>query len=42
LNAATALFVAGRVRSMDEGWNLAAGLIDGGQAINKLQALTGG
>jgi anthranilate phosphoribosyltransferase len=41
INAAAALFVAGRVRSMDEGWNLAAGLIDSGQAINKLRELTG-
>jgi anthranilate phosphoribosyltransferase len=42
INAAAAWFVTGRVRTMADGWDLAAGLIDGGQAINKLQALTGG
>ena len=39
LNAAAALSVAGRVRSMSEGWDLAAGLIDGGQAHAKLNEL---
>jgi anthranilate phosphoribosyltransferase len=41
INAAAALFVSGRARSMDEGWNLAAGLIDNGQAMNKLRELAG-
>jgi anthranilate phosphoribosyltransferase len=39
LNSAAALFVAGRVRSMIEGWELAANLIDGGQAQAKLEEL---
>lgn len=39
LNAAAALFVANRVRSLGEGWDLAAGLIDGGQAGRKLKQL---
>jgi anthranilate phosphoribosyltransferase len=41
LNAAAALFVAGRARSMTEGWELAGQLIDGGAAAKKLQALAG-
>lgn len=41
LNAAAALFVANRARSLDAGWELAAGLIDGGQAGNKLKELAG-
>jgi anthranilate phosphoribosyltransferase len=40
LNAAAALFVADRTRSLGEGWRLAAELIDGGQALNKLKDLT--
>ncbi len=39
LNAAAALFVAGRVRSLLEGWEVAGGLIDGGQALAKLREL---
>jgi anthranilate phosphoribosyltransferase len=39
LNAAAALFVASRTRSLSEGWDLAAELIDGGQAWNKLKQL---
>jgi len=39
LNAAAALFVADRSRSLMEGWDLAAGLIDGGQALKKLNQL---
>jgi anthranilate phosphoribosyltransferase len=39
LNAAAGLFVAGRVRTLGEGWELAAGLIDGGQSWNKLKEL---
>jgi anthranilate phosphoribosyltransferase len=39
LNAAAALFVADRARTLAEGWELAAGLIDGGQALKKLQEL---
>jgi anthranilate phosphoribosyltransferase len=40
LNAGAALFVAGRVRSIGEGWELAAELIDGSKAIAKLRALS--
>lgn len=40
LNAAAGLFVAGRVRTLGEGWDLAAGLIDGGQSWKKLNELT--
>jgi anthranilate phosphoribosyltransferase len=36
LNAAAALFVAGRVRSLVEGWELGAELLDSGTARNKL------
>jgi anthranilate phosphoribosyltransferase len=39
LNAAAALFVASRTKSLAEGWDLAAGLIDSGQAVAKLQQL---
>jgi anthranilate phosphoribosyltransferase len=39
LNAAAAFFVAGRARSIQEGWDLAAGVIDAGQALNKLKEL---
>ena len=39
LNAAAALFVANRVKSFAEGWELAAELIDGGRAAKKLAAL---
>lgn len=40
LNAGAALFVAGRARSMGEGWELAAAVLDDGRAAAKLQALT--
>jgi anthranilate phosphoribosyltransferase len=40
LNAAAALFVAGRTRTMAEGWELAADVIDGGLALKKLAELT--
>ena len=39
LNAAAALFVAGRARSVAEGWDVAAGVIDNGDARRKLEAL---
>jgi anthranilate phosphoribosyltransferase len=39
LNAAAALFVAEKCRSLSEGWELAAELIDSGKAWAKLQAL---
>ncbi|HXG48325.1 MAG TPA: anthranilate phosphoribosyltransferase [Methylomirabilota bacterium] len=39
LNAAAALFVAGRCRSIAEGWALAEELIDSGQARRKLEEL---
>jgi anthranilate phosphoribosyltransferase len=39
LNAAAALLVAGQVRSMSEGWEMAAGVIDDGRATAKLEAL---
>ncbi len=39
LNAGAALFVAGRARSISEGWDLAAEMIDGGKAIAKLDEL---
>lgn len=41
LNAAAALFVAGHVRSLLEGWERAAAVIDSGQAFAKLQELAG-
>jgi anthranilate phosphoribosyltransferase len=39
LNAAAALFVAGHSRSLTEGWDAAARLIDGGAAAAKLKQL---
>lgn len=39
LNAAAALFVAGRARSLMAGWELAASIIDRGQAARKLEEL---
>ncbi len=39
LNAAAALFVAGRARTMAEGWDLAAEVIDSGRAGKKLAEL---
>ena len=41
LNASAALFVAGRATSLQAGWDLAAGTIDGGQAGEKLRELSG-
>ena len=41
LNAGAALFVAGKVKSITEGWELAANLIDGGRATVQLKALSG-
>ncbi len=40
LNAAAALFVAHRAPSITEGWDLAATVIDSGQALHKLEDLT--
>ncbi|MEO8428554.1 MAG: anthranilate phosphoribosyltransferase [Verrucomicrobiota bacterium] len=40
LNAGAALFVAGMVKSVSEGWNLAAELIDSGKALAKLESLS--
>jgi anthranilate phosphoribosyltransferase len=40
LNTGAALFVAGRVQSIGEGWELAAELIDGSKAAAKLRALS--
>jgi anthranilate phosphoribosyltransferase len=39
LNAAAGLFVANRARTLNEGWTLAAELIDNGQAAKKLAEL---
>jgi anthranilate phosphoribosyltransferase len=39
LNSAAALFVAEKCRSLTDGWELAAELIDSGKAWAKLQAL---
>ena len=39
LNAAAALFVAGKTKSLAEGWMLAAEIIDGGRANAKLKEL---
>ena len=39
LNASAALFVAGKVKSLSEGWDLAAETIDGGQTAAKLAEL---
>jgi anthranilate phosphoribosyltransferase len=41
LNAAAALFVAEKCRSIAEGWDVAGELIDSGRAWAKLQALAG-
>ena len=41
LNAAAALFVAGRTRTMAEGWDLAAETVDSGKARAKLAELQG-
>jgi anthranilate phosphoribosyltransferase len=41
LNAAAALFVAGKAGSLREGWELAAQLLDSGGAAKKLKALSG-
>jgi anthranilate phosphoribosyltransferase len=41
LNAAAALFVAGKCRSMTEGWEMAAETIDSGKAAAKLKRLGG-
>jgi len=41
LNAGAALFVAGRARSISDGWQLAAQVIDGGSAETKLRELAG-
>jgi anthranilate phosphoribosyltransferase len=41
LNAAAALFVGDRTGSLMAGWDLAAQVIDSGQALRKLQELTG-
>jgi anthranilate phosphoribosyltransferase len=41
LNAGAALFVAGKAKSLTDGWELAARLIDGGDAAKKLKALAG-
>lgn len=42
LNAAAALFVAGRVRNLAEGWETAAAVIDSGDAARKLRELSTG
>ena len=39
LNASAALFVAGKVKSLTEGWELAGETIDSGAAVKKLTAL---
>jgi len=39
LNAAAGLFVANHTRTLSEGWDLAAKLIDGGEAFKKLDEL---
>jgi len=39
LNAAAALLVAGRVKSLDQGWSMAAEIIDDGRAARKLREL---
>ena len=39
LNAAAALFVAGRANSITAGWELAGELMDSGRAFAKLQSL---
>jgi anthranilate phosphoribosyltransferase len=40
LNSAAALFVAGKTKSLAEGWDLAGGIIDSGHANAKLEELT--
>lgn len=40
LNAAAALFVAGRANSMVDGWELATSVLESGQAWEKLQTLS--
>ncbi len=40
MNAGAALFLAGRARSFSDGWTLAAGLLDGGEAEAKLVQLS--
>ena len=40
LNAAAALFVAGRARTIEDGWALAAATVDAGRAAAKLQELS--
>jgi anthranilate phosphoribosyltransferase len=40
LNAGAALFVAGRAKSIRDGWELAAQVIDDGRAAAKLRELT--
>ena len=42
LNASAALFVAGRTRSMGDGWVLAAAVIEDGRAFAKLRELIAG
>jgi len=42
LNAGAALFVAGIVHSMAEGWERAAKVIDSGLAMEKLKQLSRG
>ena len=39
LNSGAALFVAAKARSITDGWQLAASVIDSGQALQKLQLL---
>ena len=39
LNAAAALFIAGRARTLSDGWELAAKVIDQGDAKRKLEQL---
>jgi anthranilate phosphoribosyltransferase len=41
INAAAALFISGRTRSLIEGWEVTAELIDSGQAARKLAELAG-
>jgi anthranilate phosphoribosyltransferase len=41
LNAAAALFVAGQTRTIADGWDLAAELLDSGRALAKLRELAG-